>query len=74
MCLVFPKMATRRKSKYEDENGGFCQEWEEAFAFIEISGKPLCVVCNTVLNHFKVRNHKLQYDTNHGYFHCEYDA
>ena len=31
------------------------------FAFIERSRKPLCLICNTVLNHFKVSNLKWHY-------------
>ena len=65
-------MATCKKRKYEDENRGFRQELEETFAFIERSRKPLCLICNTVLNHFNVSNLKRYYFTDHRHFHCEY--
>ena len=65
-------MASCKKRKYEDENRGFRQECEKKFSFIERSGKPLCLICNTVLDHFKAKNLKQHYDTNHGHFHCEY--
>ena len=58
--------------RYEDENRGLCQELEEKFAFIERSGKPLCLICSTALNHYKVSNLKRHYDTDHGLVHCEY--
>ena len=65
-------MTSCKKRKYTEENRGFQQEWEENFAFIERNGKPFCLICNTLLNHFKVSNLKRHYDTNHKHFHGEY--
>ena len=65
-------MASCKKRKYEDENRGFCLERGKWFAFIERNGKLLCLICNTVLNHFKASNLIGHYDTNHGHFHSEY--
>ena len=67
-----PKMASCKKIKCEDENHGFLEELIEKFAFVERSGKPLCLVCNTVLNYFRVSNLRRHYDINHGHFHFEY--
>ena len=64
-------MVTSKKRKCY-ENRGFRQEWEETFALIELSGKPLRVICNTVRNPSKVSNPKRHYDTNHGHFHSKY--
>ena len=41
-------------------------------AFIERSGKPLCVICNTMLIDFNDSSLNRHYDTNHGHFHCRY--
>ena len=67
-------MATCMKKEYDDENRRFRQEWEEKFSFIERSERPLCVICNTVLNDFKVGSPKRHYDTNHEHFHYDISA
>ena len=61
-------MATCKKRKYEDENRQFRQEWEEKYAFIERSGKPLYLICIAALSYSKVSDLKRHYDSNHGHF------
>jgi hypothetical protein len=61
-----------KKRKYEDENINFKPEWEEDFAFTVKGGKPLCLICNVSLSHYKASNLKRHYETNHKTFSSDY--
>ena len=43
--------------------GRFLPEWEELFA--ERNGKPLCLICQTSLSHFKASNLERRLSTHH---------
>ena len=45
---------------------------EENIAFIERSGRTLCLICSTVLNHFNVSNPNRHNGTSHGHINCGY--
>src|SRR4029434_2384623 len=53
----------KAKRKYEDEHRTFLPEWEELFA--ERNGKPLCLICQTSLSHFKASNLERHLSTHH---------
>src|SRR4029434_4432520 len=53
----------KAKRKYEDEHRTFFLEWEELFA--ERNGKPLCLICQTSLSHFKASNLECRLSTHH---------
>lgn len=41
------------------------EEWEDAFFFIERNGKALCLICNTMISHFKASNLQRHFSTLH---------
>ncbi|KAJ7341973.1 hypothetical protein JRQ81_008056 [Phrynocephalus forsythii] len=55
----------KAKRKYEDEHRTFLEEWEDAFFFIERNGKALCLICNTMISHFKASNLQRHFRTLH---------
>lgn len=55
----------KAKRKYEDEHRTFLEEWEDAFFFIERNGKALCLICNTMISHFKASNLQRHFSTLH---------
>uniref|UniRef100_UPI00358F17D2 general transcription factor II-I repeat domain-containing protein 2-like n=1 Tax=Myxine glutinosa TaxID=7769 RepID=UPI00358F17D2 len=46
----------KAKRKYEEEHRAFLPEWEELYFFTKRNGKPLCLICQTALSHFKASN------------------
>lgn len=60
-----------KKTKYEQENRSFNNEWEENF-FIDNNGKALCVICNSMVKHYKDSNLRRHYGTNHPQFSNQY--
>lgn len=66
------KMAKcKAKRKYEDEHRTFLEEWEDAFFFIERHGKALCLICNTMISHFKASNLERHFSTHYANIHKE---
>lgn len=41
------------------------EEWEDAFFFIERNGKALCLLCSTMISHFKASNLQRHFSTLH---------
>ncbi|TPP64129.1 Zinc finger C2H2 [Fasciola gigantica] len=60
------------KRRLKDRNRNFNPRWEEEFAFINFAGRPLCLICNVALTHFKSCNLKRHYETHHKSFAIEY--
>ncbi|VDP78044.1 unnamed protein product [Echinostoma caproni] len=60
------------KRRLKDRNRNFNPRWEEEFAFINFGGRPLCLICNVALTHFKSCNLKRHYETHHKSFAIEY--
>ncbi|CAM5082332.1 unnamed protein product, partial [Natator depressus] len=44
----------------------------EDFAFTSKGGKPMCLICNASLSHYKVSNLKRHYKTIHNIFSSKY--
>ena len=72
VCENFVTSSNCKKRKYEDENRNFKPEREEDFAFTVKGGKPLCLICNVSLSHYKASNLKCHYETNHKNFSSDY--
>ena len=60
-------MASRsvKKRKVTDEGRTFNQDWTLEYFFIEEKGKPICLICNQIVNVMKVINISRHYDTMH---------
>ncbi|XP_067420895.1 general transcription factor II-I repeat domain-containing protein 2-like [Emydura macquarii macquarii] len=55
----------KNKRKYEEEHRMFLAEWESLYFFVERNGKPLCLICQTSLAHFKSSNLQRHFNTHH---------
>ncbi|KAF7257716.1 hypothetical protein EG68_05309 [Paragonimus skrjabini miyazakii] len=62
------------KRRLKDRKRNFNPQWEQDFAFINYDGKPLCLICNISLTHFKSCNLKRHYETHHKKFTIDYPA
>ncbi|CAH8606136.1 unnamed protein product [Dicrocoelium dendriticum] len=60
------------KRRLKDRKRNFNPQWEQDFAFINHEGRPLCLLCNTSLTHFKSCNLKRHYETHHKKFAADY--
>jgi hypothetical protein len=59
------KSETKKRS-VSTENRGFNPEWEQDYLFIDMKGKPQCLVCLQVLTVMKEYNIERHYKTVHG--------
>ena len=60
------------KRRIKDRRRNFNPKWEQDFAFINHEGRPLCLICNVSLTHFKSCNLKRHYETHHKKFAADY--
>lgn len=60
------------KRKYEEEGRIFKAEWEDEFVFVEKNGKPVCLLCQVTLAHFKASNLRRHYETKHASFNQQF--
>lgn len=65
-------VVVRKKRKIEDERRRFRPEWEEEYVFIPWNEKPLCLLCNVSLSHFKRCNLKRHHQSRHKDFMLEF--
>jgi len=61
-----------RKRKIFDENRSFNKMWTERFGFIEVNGKPQCLICNLKLQNNKSSNIERHFDGKHSDFSEKY--
>lgn len=59
-----------KKRKIEDECRGFNAEWTEKYFFIDLNGKPVCLICRETMSVFKEHNLKRHHATKHASFAC----
>ena len=59
-------MASAKKRKIGDEGRMFNKEWENSYFFVEISEKPVCLVCGKHVAAMKKSNLQRNYDSCHG--------
>jgi hypothetical protein len=52
-----------KKRKLDYENRIFNNEWENKYYFIEINGKPMCLLCNETVSALKEYNIRRHYET-----------
>jgi hypothetical protein len=62
---VFYKFNMAQKRKVGDECRGFSNAWTELYFFIDVSGKPVCLICRESLAVMKQFNLKRHFDTRH---------
>ena len=59
-------MASAKKRKIGDEGRMFNKEWENSYFFVQISEKPVCLVCGKHVAAMKKSNLRRHYDSCHG--------
>jgi hypothetical protein len=52
-----------KKRKLDYENRVFNNDWENKYYFIEINGKPMCLLCNETVSALKEYNIRRHYET-----------
>ncbi|KAJ8363603.1 hypothetical protein SKAU_G00124340 [Synaphobranchus kaupii] len=58
----------KKKRKFDSENRQFNNEWTEKYLFIDVSGKPVCLICNECLSVCKEYNLRRHFKTTHANF------
>lgn len=57
--------SSSKKRKVSDECRVFQERWTDAYLFVEVSQKPICLVCNESVAVMKEYNLKRHYETKH---------
>ena len=54
-----------KKRKISDSGLIFQERWTEQYFFVQVSSKPICLICNDAISTLKEYNIKRHYVTNH---------
>ena len=54
-----------KKRKISDGGRTFQERWTEQYFFVQVSSKPICLICNNAVSSLKEYNIKRHYVTNH---------
>ena len=58
-------MATAKKRKVDTECRAFQEKWTNDYFFVEVKGKPVCLVCGDALAVLKIANVERHYSSKH---------
>jgi len=62
---VYANMATNKKRKVDAECRTFQEKWANDYFFVEVKGKPVCLVCREALSVMKKSNLERHYSSKH---------
>jgi hypothetical protein len=58
-------MATTKKRKVDAEYRSLQEKWTNDYSFVEVKGKPVCLVCGDALAVMKKANLERHYSSKH---------